>query len=361
MKKRIIPLLLSLALLICFFPSGALADTLSGEVFGIAMGKNHALLINGADKAVWASGQNSYGQCGDTTKVVTQWHKVAGLTDVDKVFAGSEVSFAIKSDGSVWYWGGLPNQGLLKTTTPTPVPGLDGVVIKDVAASDMKAVFLDDSSNVWEIGMVYSDQVDPDQMKPIPTLIKTATKVQGVPSIKAVHTQVFFTVALAVDDSLWYWGHSNIGPLGSTPIQKPTKLDNTGRVLDVALTINRLLILDDNGKLKQWNVLGKKADLVKEFETKTFTDIATASVSTKYAAIEGSTVFNTSATLPSSSISKDFSTLTTPLSPKVALVNEHGSLILLNNGSLWAFGIGPRGLGSATNYAEFTEIYAPQP
>ncbi len=88
-------------------------------------GGKHVLAVL-QDGTVWSWGENSYGQLGDGTLLPHGTpEQVINLTDVVAVSAAgdlfSAVSFALKSDGTVWSWG-------LGVATPTQNASLSGIV-----------------------------------------------------------------------------------------------------------------------------------------------------------------------------------------------------------------------------------------
>jgi alpha-tubulin suppressor-like RCC1 family protein len=99
----------------------------------IAAGSDYSLALR-SDGTVWAWGGNAYGQLGDhTTTDRDRPEQVPGLTKITKVIAGYQTSYAIGVGGVLLAWGNNA-QGLLGNGTstgfsavPAQVPGLTGV------------------------------------------------------------------------------------------------------------------------------------------------------------------------------------------------------------------------------------------
>src|SRR5262249_28313060 len=73
---------------------------LSSGVLQVALGATHTLALK-ADGTVWATGDNTYGELGNGTNIQSlKPVRVPTLSDVIAVTAGSQLSYAIKSDGS---------------------------------------------------------------------------------------------------------------------------------------------------------------------------------------------------------------------------------------------------------------------
>jgi len=72
----------------------------------VASGDNHNIAID-SDGILWAWGQNNHGQVGDgTTSAKNTPVRIGNLSDRwIEVGAGSNFSFAIRNDGSLWAWG----------------------------------------------------------------------------------------------------------------------------------------------------------------------------------------------------------------------------------------------------------------
>lgn len=112
----------------------ALIDGLD-EIKTIAAGYQHTLVLK-KDGTVWAFGQNMSYQTGYPRQLYIQKtpYEVPSLTGIVSVAAGFNYSLALKSDGTVWAWGGNSSGqlGLGYTSTsesaPVQIPNIDNAV-----------------------------------------------------------------------------------------------------------------------------------------------------------------------------------------------------------------------------------------
>lgn len=143
-----------------FGPPGPVKN-LTG-IIAIAAGGSHSLALR-SDGAVWAWGNNGFGQLGinqnvQLTRLPVQ---VTGLTEVAGIAAGGEHSVAVRRDGTVWVWGNnydnqLDRTDLKESGIPLPVGGLSNV--KAVSAADHTLVLKSDGT-VWGWGANETGQV----------------------------------------------------------------------------------------------------------------------------------------------------------------------------------------------------------
>src|SRR5262249_46160002 len=110
-----------------------------------------------SDGSVWAWGANSAGELGTGTVTNSSVPvKVAGLTGVIKVAAGSSHSLALRSDGTGWAWGdnvsGQLGNGASTASQDTPVQvyGLTGIT--QIAAGGLFSIALRSDGTVWAWG-----------------------------------------------------------------------------------------------------------------------------------------------------------------------------------------------------------------
>ncbi|MDH4163772.1 MAG: FG-GAP-like repeat-containing protein [Nitrospirota bacterium] len=184
----------------------------------IAAGYYHSVAIGGmiqADETVWAWGSNGVGQLGDGSNIgKTTPVQVTGLTGtVVAVAAGAEHTVAVKSDGTVWAWGGnyygqLGDGGTINSSRPVQVSGLNNVVA--IAAGGYHTVALKVDGTVWAWGRNYYGQLGDG------TLVDRFTPVQvnDLSDVTAIAGGFDHTVARKTDGTVWAWGRNDFGQLG---------------------------------------------------------------------------------------------------------------------------------------------------
>lgn len=181
------------------------------DVVKVVTGDEHTLAIK-TDGSLWAWGHNSEGQLGNGESgwSISQVSPIKIMDGVAKVAAGSEHSFAIKTDGSLWGWGdnmwGQLGDGTTKDKT-TPVKILDGIT--EVAAGDLftLAIMTDGSLLTWgrnNYGQLGNGMTGGQEVIPI--------KIMN--GVAKVTTGLNHSLVIKTDGSLWAWGSNSHGQLG---------------------------------------------------------------------------------------------------------------------------------------------------
>jgi alpha-tubulin suppressor-like RCC1 family protein len=184
------------------------------------MGDGHALALR-SDGTVWAWGGNYAGQCGivvnDTSRVVYTPVQVSGLDDVKSIAAGRGFSLALKDDGTVWAWGDN-SYGTLgdsrksnkhpDNTYPEPsmIPGLTRIIAID--ANEDYAMALKDDGTVWAWGNNGFSQLG-NANKPginIDDFVSDLHVVTALSDVKAIACGPVNAIAIKKDGSVWLWG-----------------------------------------------------------------------------------------------------------------------------------------------------------
>jgi len=211
------------------------------DVIATAVGSSHSLALK-ADGTVWSWGDNSAGQLGvgSTTDQFSPVQVRTSATDmlhnVTAITAGSNISYALTSEGAMFAWG-LNTNGQLGTNRTNsesfavPVHGIDDVGsltgVTAIAANGSASYALTGDGSVLAWGQNAGGQVGDG------TLMQRLTPVQvsglgpgsGVISIAAIAGGA---AALKSDGSVLAWGLNGAGQIGDGTA--------TTRVVPVAVT-----------------------------------------------------------------------------------------------------------------------------
>jgi len=184
----------------------------------IAAGMGYTLMLK-SDGTVWAWGGNANGQLGDGTKT-SRTVPVHVMSDVTAISACSLHSLALKSDGTVWAWGwnyhgqvGDGNSGAgADKSTPFKISSLTDVVA--ISAGSGHSLALKSDGTVWAWGANTNGQLGDgtngagaDKSTPVQVLFMAGVTVTSI-SAGGTHS-----LAL-VGGEVWAWGHNEFGQLG---------------------------------------------------------------------------------------------------------------------------------------------------
>lgn len=230
-----------------------------------------ALLLDGT---VMSWGNNSNGQLGTTGSSDFNAHTtpalVLDLNSVIDIGAGNYVSFALKSDGTVWVWGmnimAYLGDGSL-TDRPSPVRGLCQTAVGNVcqaAVGNACEAYIDGAVAIsagqnhafakLEDGTVRGWGMNGSSILGDGTTTQrcVATAPTGLGAVTKIVAGVNSSAALKADGSVWTWGNNSLGAIGdgtttsrTTPVQSAFSADVN--ITDIAVGGTNVAILKDNG------------------------------------------------------------------------------------------------------------------
>ena len=227
------------------------------------MATNIHTIAVGVDGTLWSEGGNESGQLGCGTTLARDFFDQVGAdTDWASIATGRSHTVAIKTDGSLWAWGGNWNGQLGNSTrssrsyhhvhVPTQV-GADTDWAM-VAAGSGHTVAVKTDGSLWAWGGNTSGQLgngkggDVDTGSYVPVQIGTDT------DWAYVFAHGWYTMAIKIDGSLWAWG-SNTGGLGiGTTEMKltPTRVGGETSWVSVAMGSSHTVAIQEDGSLWAW-------------------------------------------------------------------------------------------------------------
>jgi alpha-tubulin suppressor-like RCC1 family protein len=191
------------------------------------------------DGTLWGWGKNTAGSLGDNTILSksSPVQTIAGGTNWKQVSCGYQIA-AIKTDGTLWTWGKNFSGNLgdnTNTDRSSPVQTIaGGTNWKTVSVGGVMAAIKTDGT-LWLCGYNGSGQLGDNT-----NVTRRSSPVQtiaGGTNWKQVSCGVDYTAAIKTDGTLWVWGMNQYGTLGdntvvnkSSPVQTITFATNWKQV-----------------------------------------------------------------------------------------------------------------------------------
>ena len=193
----------------------------------VSCGYYHSTAIK-TDGTLWVWGGGSSGQlgCGSTGDLKsTPVQTVAGGTNWRMVSAGDRCTMAVKTDNTLWTWGtgylgGLGNGGTSDAGSPIQIAGNTW---KFVSAGKYTGSAIKTDGTLWSWGDNGYGQIGDGTRTHKSSPVQT---IAGGNNWKSVSNGAYFSAAIKTDGTLWTWGYNGTGCLGdgttnakSSPIQ----------------------------------------------------------------------------------------------------------------------------------------------
>jgi len=225
----------------------------------VSGGMFHSLAIK-TDGTLWAWGRNFGGQLGDGTNtdknIPTQ---IGSSTNWKEISGGGSHSIGIKTDGTLWAWGDN-NNGKLgigsftgSVNTPTQIGSASNW--KHISCHMFHSLAIKTDGTLWawggNLGGQLGDGTNTD--KNIPTQIGSASNWQSI------ETGNSHSLAIKTDGTLWAWGGNLGGQLGdgtNTDKNIPTQIGSNTNWGFLSGGNGHSLAIKTDGTLWAWGTNG---------------------------------------------------------------------------------------------------------
>ncbi len=190
-----------------------------------ATGGNFSLALKN-DGTVWSWGLNINGQLGinstidqSTPGMVTT--STGNLSGITQIAAGTSHSLAVKNDGTLWSWG-IGSGGRLGDGTsqqrnrPVQVVTASGALtgVTAAAGGDVFSMALKSDGTVWSWGGNANGQLGIGTTTQQTQAVQVLTATGALTNIVQIATGAAHAVALKSDGTVWVWGKNANGQLG---------------------------------------------------------------------------------------------------------------------------------------------------
>jgi alpha-tubulin suppressor-like RCC1 family protein len=259
-------------------PARSISAASSISITALWGGARSAIILK-SDGTVWTFGVNNCGalgvgvcgKLGDGTIISRsapiQVHgpgNIGYLTSITAIMAGEHENYAIKSDGTLWAWGGnfvgqLGDGTFTNTVTPVQVSGLISVTMLGGRGYHNLAVTADGKVWAWgwnSRGQLGNNGVGSPSCPLSGVCSNVPVQVIGITNPLTVTGGGFFSLALMPDHTLHAWGANEHGQLadGSTtdrlvPVHASSILSN---VVQVSAGWKHAVALTADGKVWTW-------------------------------------------------------------------------------------------------------------
>jgi alpha-tubulin suppressor-like RCC1 family protein len=179
------------------------------------------------DGTLWLWGGNSYGQLGNSSFSLssTPITTLTGGTNWKQVSCGKNTVTAIKTDGTLWGWGNS-NAGQVGSSYIgshlTPVTTfVGGTNWKQVSCSYRHTAAVKTDGTLWIWGLSLQGVLGNSNSGSYTTYSTPTTTFIGGTAWKQVSCGFYHTAAIKTDGTLWLWGNGVDGALGNSSNVSP--------------------------------------------------------------------------------------------------------------------------------------------
>lgn len=222
--------------------SGANSPIFIGSSFSkVSAGNQHSLAVK-TNGTLWSWGANNAGQLGYSGANKSSPTQVGTATNWAYVAGGQERSFGIKTDGTLWAWGNgasgaLGNNSIANVTIPQQIGSLTNwAAVASCPGSYNVTLAVKTDGTLWSWG-------GSQNMRGQVGSVEASSPVQvgSLTTWSKVFTGGRSVFALKTDGTLWGWGDNNNGELGLnnvTGYNSPVQIGTTATYISAAMGVN---------------------------------------------------------------------------------------------------------------------------
>ncbi|TWD75226.1 alpha-tubulin suppressor-like RCC1 family protein [Kribbella amoyensis] len=226
-----------------------------GNVVKVEAGREHSIALR-SDGTVWTWGFNEMGQLGDgTTTNRLSPVQVGGLSGVVDIAGGHYHSLALLADGTVRGWGynsfGQLGNGATTSAQRTPVTASPLTDVVAIAGGRDMSYALRSDGTVWGWGLNTTGQVGDGTT----TMRTRPVRVGSLTNITALAGGRDHGLAVRGDGTVWSWGDNTQGQLGDGSLTNrlsPVQVTGVGGAVEVAAGAYHSLARLSTGTLRAW-------------------------------------------------------------------------------------------------------------
>jgi alpha-tubulin suppressor-like RCC1 family protein len=191
----------------------------------VACGTRHTAAIK-TDGTLWTWGGNSVvgNNTSDINNRVTPITTFAGGTNWKQVSCGHSHSAAIKTDGTLWAWGSGGsgelgnNQGTISSRSTPVTTFAGGTNWKQVACGNSFTAAIKTDGTLWTWGVNNNGQLGDNTVTQRNTPVTTFAGGNNWKQVDCARVLGTHVAAIKTDGTLWTWGRSNVGQVGDNTI-----------------------------------------------------------------------------------------------------------------------------------------------
>ena len=218
----------------------------------VAYGYSRYVVVLAQNGSLWSWGEERLGWpvlgLGNSIQNTTALRQIGTDKDWASVAVGDSHCLAIKSDGSLWAWGGNFSYQLgdgTKTSRSTPVRSIPGNDWKQAAAAGNMSFAIKRDGTLWAWGSGYLGNGNQESSA-------EAIQVGNATAWEKLWADGMQVVGLQSDGTLWFWGSLTGSSKDTNLFLVPTQISADTNWVDACFGYFTVLAIKSDGTLWSW-------------------------------------------------------------------------------------------------------------